>query len=127
MPLRTADEYREGLVDGRKIFYRGQQVPNVNEVPALAIGVDHAAHDFDMAADPAFRDLAVAVDPDTGDEHSAYYSIPRNADDLLHRMNLIATSTAEGGTVVTLIKEIGTDATFALLRKLRGEGRDRAL
>ncbi len=123
MPLRTADEYRAGLVDGRTLFYRGQLVPNVNEVPALRVAVDHAAHDFDLVADPAFRQMAVTTDPDTGAEYSSYYKIPRDADDLLHRMRLIDASTAEGGTVVTLIKEIGTDATFALLRKLEGEAR----
>ena len=127
MALRTADEYRNALVDGRALFYRGQPVPDINAVPALAVAVDHAAHDFDMAADPAFRDLVVVTDPDTGQDHSAYYRIPASADDLLHRMRLIDASTAAGGTVVTLIKEIGTDATFAMLRVLRGVARDRAL
>lgn len=127
MPLRTADEYRSGLEDGRTVFYRGQRVANVNEVPALRVAVDHAAHDFDLVDDPEFRALAVSTDPETGQEHSAYYTIPRGADDLLHRMRLIDASTAEGGTVVTLIKEIGTDATFALLRKLQGEAREKAL
>ena len=127
MPLRTADEYRNGLEDGRTLFYRGQRVANVNEVPALRVAVDHAAHDFDLVNDPAFRELAVVTDPETGQEHSTYYKIPRNADDLLQRMRLIDASTAEGGTVVTLIKEIGTDATFALLRKLEGEAREKAL
>lgn len=125
MGLRTADEYRDGLVDGRALFYRGRPVDNINDVPALAVAVDHAAHDFDLVNDPTFRALAVATDPDTGQEHSAYYKVPRDAEDLLARMRLIDASTAEGGTVVTLIKEIGTDATFALLRKLTGEARDK--
>ena len=73
------------------------------------------------AHDPAYRDLAVAKDPDTGREHSAYYRIPRGADDLLARSKLIETVTALGGTMVTLIKEIGTDALFALQRVLEGE------
>lgn len=125
MGLRTADEYRNGLVDGRALFYRGRPVDDINEVPALAVAVDHAAHDFDLVSDPTFRALAVVTDPDTGQEHSAYYKIPRDAEDLLARMRLIDASTAEGGTVVTLIKEIGTDATFAMLRKLTGEARDK--
>ncbi|MCB1005989.1 MAG: hypothetical protein KDB35_17550, partial [Acidimicrobiales bacterium] len=127
MPLRTADEYRAGLVDGRTLFYRGQAVPDLNAVPELRVAVDHAAHDFDLVADPAFRELAVTTDPDTGAEFSTYYKVPRDAEDLLERMRLIDASTAEGGTVVTLIKEIGTDATFALLRKLAGESCEKAL
>lgn len=127
MALRTADEYRDALVDGRSLFYRGQPVANINEVPALAVAVDHAAHDYEMAADPAHRDLTVVTDPDTGEEYSAYYQIPRSAEDLRRRTDLIEAGTAAGGTVVTLIKEIGTDATFAMLRVLSGVARERAL
>ncbi|MEL7207603.1 MAG: 4-hydroxyphenylacetate 3-hydroxylase N-terminal domain-containing protein, partial [Actinomycetota bacterium] len=46
--------------------------------------------------------------------------------DLLDRCRLIESGTAAGGTVVTLIHEIGTDALFALLRVLEGEGLERA-
>ena len=42
------------------------------------------------------------------------------------RSHLIEAGTAAGGTVVTLIHEIGTDGLFALLRVLEGEGRERA-
>ena len=67
----------------------------------------------------------VAKDPDTGEDISAYYRIPRSAEDLLARSKLIETVTAAGGTMVTLIKEIGTDALFALQRTLEGEELER--
>jgi 4-hydroxybutyryl-CoA dehydratase / vinylacetyl-CoA-Delta-isomerase len=126
MPLRTADEYRKGLVDGRRLHYLGQPVADINEVPDLRVAVDHAAIDFDLALDPDHRHLAVTTDPDTGEEYSAYYRIPRTADDLLARSRLIEAGTAAGGTVVTLIHEIGTDGMFALLRVLEGEAREKA-
>src|SRR5262249_13982920 len=91
----------------------------------LRVAVDHAAIDFRLAEDPAHRDLAVVKDPDTGEEYSAYYRIPRSTDDLLARSKLIETTTAVGGTMVTLIKEIGTDALFALHRVLEGEALER--
>jgi aromatic ring hydroxylase len=47
---------------------------------------------------------------------SRYYQIPRSADDLRSRSALIELATSEGATLVVLIKEIGTDALFALLR-----------
>src|SRR5262249_2998536 len=47
---------------------------------------------------------------------SRYYQIPRTSDDLLKRSVLIEQATAAGGTLVVLIKEIGTDALFALMR-----------
>ena len=40
---------------------------------------------------------------------------PRTTEDLLNRSRLIEAATAEGDTLVVLIKEIGTDALFALL------------
>ena len=51
---------------------------------------------------------------DGGGEYSRYFHLPRNADDLLKRSELIAASTREGATLVVLIKEIGTDALYAL-------------
>ena len=42
------------------------------------------------------------------------------------RSKLIEAGTAAGGTVVTLIHEIGTDGLFALLRVLEGEAREKA-
>lgn len=125
MALRSADEYRTGLQDGRRIWYQGMRVPDVLAAPELRIAVDHAAIDFEFAHDPANHDLAVATDAD-GD-YSAFYRIPRDASDLQARADLIEAVTAAGGTIVTLIKEIGSDALFALLRVLDGEGREKAL
>ena len=56
--------------------------------------------------------LAVVDGPEG--PYSRYYHIPRTADDLLQRSALIERATALGGTLVILIKEIGTDALFAL-------------
>ncbi len=126
MTLRTADEYRESLRDGRTLFYRGRPVADVTAEPELRVAVDHAALDYDVGHDAAYRDLAVYQDPDTGQAWSAYYRIPRSADDLLARSKLIETATGLGGTMVTLIKEIGSDALFAMQRVLDGEALERA-
>jgi aromatic ring hydroxylase len=127
MGLSTADEYRASLRDGRTLWYRGRRVPDILEEPDLRVAVDHAALDYEIGHDPLYRDLAVSKDPDTGCEHSAYYAIPHSADDLLARSRLIETVTALGGTMVTLVKEIGSDALFGLLRVLEGEARERAV
>jgi aromatic ring hydroxylase len=122
--LRTGGEYRAGLLDDRRLWYRGERVKDVLAEPDLRVAVDHAAIDFDFAHDPANRSLAVTSD-ESGD-HSAFYRVPRSADDLAARAALIEAVTAAGGTVVTLIKEIGSDALFALLRVLDGEGCEKA-
>ncbi len=117
MGLRTPQQYIDSLKDNRTVYYRGEKVADVTTHPVIEKAVKHACVDYEMAEDPAYRDLAV-VDED-GDQYSRYYKLPANNDDLLKRAQLIETSTAIGKTLVPLVKEIGTDALFALHRVSR--------
>ena len=112
MPLRSADEYVASLRDGRRVYYRGERVHDVTKHPVIARAIDHASIDFRMAEDPHFRDLAV-VHGSHG-EQSRYFATPTSAEDLLNRSRLIEEATRLGATLVVLVKEIGTDALFAL-------------
>lgn len=116
MGLRSADEYLAGIRDAREVYYRGERVPCVPDHPELGVVARHCALDFEFAEDTANRPLA--VHEDGGDQYSAYYRVPRTADDLTSRSRLIEAATAEAATLVTLVKEIGTDALFALMRVL---------
>jgi aromatic ring hydroxylase len=80
----------------------------------LRVAVEHASIDYRMAEDPRYRALAVVEDPETGEPISRYFYLPRNSEDLLKRSELIETATRLGRTLVVLIKEIGTDALYAL-------------
>ncbi|WP_238588767.1 4-hydroxyphenylacetate 3-hydroxylase N-terminal domain-containing protein [Rhodococcus pyridinivorans] len=72
--MRTGDEFRQGLADGRRVFYRGRRIDDVVSEPELALAVDHSAICYDIAADRP--DLAVAeVD---GEQVSAFYVAPSN-------------------------------------------------
>jgi 4-hydroxybutyryl-CoA dehydratase / vinylacetyl-CoA-Delta-isomerase len=126
MGLRTAAQYRESLRDGRVLWYRGARVPDVTLDPELAIAVEHSSLDFEVGHAPEHRDLAVTVDPETGEEYSTYYRIPRSTDDLLARMQLVELTTALGGTLLS-IKDVGTDALFALQTVLQGEELERLM
>ncbi len=112
--LRTVEEYKQSLRDGRVVYYRGERVPDVTSHPVIGVAVEHAAIDYRMAEDPAHRDLAVTTWPGTAEPISRYYAVPKTSDDLLKRSALIAKSTEIGATLVVLIKEIGTDALFGL-------------
>jgi len=112
MGLRTAEQYKESLRDGRAVYLRGARVADVTRDPVIGIAVEHACIDYRMAEDPKYRGLTVMRDG--SGEYSRYFHLPRNADDLLKRSELIAASTREGATLVVLIKEIGTDALYAL-------------
>ncbi len=114
MGLRTPEQYKASLKDGREVYYRGELVQDVTTHPIIGIAVDHACIDYQMTEDPRYRDLAVVVDPQTKEPYSRYYHLPSKAEDLLKRSQLISASTREAATLVVLIKEIGTDALFAL-------------
>lgn len=113
MPLKTPEEYVASLRDGREVWFRGERVDDVTTHPVLSKSVKLGTLPYHMAQDPRYRDLAV-VNGD-GRQFSRYYLVPRSADDLLQRCRLIEADTMEGDTLVPLIKEIGTDALFALL------------
>jgi aromatic ring hydroxylase len=126
MTLRTPDNYLESVADGRVLYYRGRRVDDLRAEPELRVALEHAALDYRVAEHDDVRPLAVDVDRATGDESSAYYRLPTSPQDLLDRSALIEEVTALGGTMVTLIKEIGSDALFAMLRILEGEALERA-
>lgn len=114
MALRTPQEYQTSLQDDRVIYYKGELVKDVTTHPVLRVAVNHASIDYHMAEDPRYRDLAVVHNADFGEAISRYYHLPRNSEDLRKRSELIETATRLGRTLVVLIKEIGTDALFAL-------------
>jgi aromatic ring hydroxylase len=118
--VRTQDEYLAGLRDGREVYYRGERVADVVAHPELGIAARHGALDFAFAEEPEYRELAVT------DGHSTYYHLPRDGSDLRRRSLLIEKATGYGDTLVVLVKEIGTDALFALHRVTHGtEGYER--
>jgi 4-hydroxybutyryl-CoA dehydratase / vinylacetyl-CoA-Delta-isomerase len=104
--MRSAEQYLDGLRDGREVYYRGERVEDVVAHPELGLAARHGALDFGG--------------PST--EPSPYYAIPRSPADLRARSALIEESTRRGRTLVVLIKEIGTDALFALHRVMHGTG-----
>jgi aromatic ring hydroxylase len=112
--VRTAEQYKHSLRDGREVYFEGQRVEDVTTHPVIGVAVNHAAIDYEIADNPSYRDLAVCTDAQNGRQYSRYFKIPATAEDLLKRSQLIESSTRLGNTLVVLIKEIGTDCLFAL-------------
>jgi 4-hydroxybutyryl-CoA dehydratase/vinylacetyl-CoA-Delta-isomerase len=114
MGLKNAAEYRESLIDGRVVYLSGEQVEDVTTNPALRVGVDTAAFDYEMAEMPEYRDLAVITDEKTGQLISRYYYTPKNSDDLLKRHELMVTGTRANQGIVPFTKDIGADSMNAV-------------
>jgi aromatic ring hydroxylase len=117
--MRDGETFLNGLSDEREVWYRGERVEDVVEHEVLGTAARHVAADFDLQHDPEHQSLTVTTD-DEGHTYSTFWNIPRSSDDLARRSQLIEASTAHGATLVSLAREIGSDALFALHRVLAG-------
>jgi aromatic ring hydroxylase len=107
MALRTAAQYLESLRDGRTVYYKGERVADVTTHEELGRGARHCAIDYAIADDPEHRDLVRYTEH--GQELNRFYKLPRTAEDLLRRREMIAETTRAGRALIVLIREIGTD------------------
>jgi aromatic ring hydroxylase len=114
MPLRDGKQYIESLRDGREVYIHGERVEDVTTHPILRRALDHGAIDYELDKQEELRDLFVTRSPITGNEMRRYFEIPKTAEDLLRRRELIETATKYGNAIILFMKEIGTDALNAL-------------
>ena len=63
--IRTGEQYRESLRDGRQVWINGEKVKDVTVHPAFKPIVDVRARIYDMAHDAKTRDLMSYVDKDS--------------------------------------------------------------
>jgi len=122
MALRTADEYREGLRDGRRVYLAGKQIPDVTEDPYIKVGVETGAFDFEMAHDPKLQELAVTRDPETGEPVSSYFSVPDKPEAVAERFELVSAACDYAGGALPFIKDVGTDILNGLAAVARAAG-----
>jgi 4-hydroxybutyryl-CoA dehydratase / vinylacetyl-CoA-Delta-isomerase len=112
--MRNAEQYIESLRDGREVYIHGERVEDVTKHPSLRKAIDHGAIDYELDRRPELRELLVTRSAKTGNEIRRYFELPRTAEDLLRRQELIETTTRNDGSIVVFMKEIGTDALNAL-------------
>lgn len=124
MGLRTADEFRESLRDGRQVYMFGERVEDMTTHPVLTISVETAAGDFVLCHmdDREIRDLFVVRHPETGEPMSRYFELPRTPDDLEKRLQMIGTSIRVTGGL-PFGKDIGTDAMYAIVTTAQQMGK----
>lgn len=109
--MRTPEQYLATLTDGRDVRYMGESVTDLAAHPALGVCVSHALSAY--ASPPeGLGDEWTVTDGDR--EYSAFYRIPRSAEDLLRRARVIEGLTAQQWAQFNIIKVVGSDALFAL-------------
>ncbi|MCP4752388.1 MAG: hypothetical protein GY866_15955 [Proteobacteria bacterium] len=114
MALRTAEEYKKGLRDDRKVFILGKQVDDVTEDPYIKAGVETAAFDFLMAHDPGHQEKSVMKDPDNGEDISTYFDIPNYPETVCKRYELVNSASLYANAALPFVKDVGTDLINAL-------------
>jgi aromatic ring hydroxylase len=110
--LRTKDQFIESLRDGRNVYFKGEKV-DVTAHSFFDPVINHLGIEFEIPESSQYREL-VTFSLNGKERYSKYFKIPRDSQDLLERSRIIDLGTRLGGTVVLLIKEIGTDCLFAL-------------
>jgi 4-hydroxybutyryl-CoA dehydratase/vinylacetyl-CoA-Delta-isomerase len=122
MALRSADEYRQGLRDGRKVFLAGNQIPDVTEDPYIKVGVETGAFDFLMGHDPKLAEIAVTEDPETGEAVSRYFDMPDRPEAVAERFELVSAACRYADGALPFVKDVGTDVLNGLAAVARGAG-----
>ena len=65
--IRTGEEYRESIRDGREVWICGERVSDVPSHPAFKPIVDARARIYDMAHEDATRDIMTRKDSESGE------------------------------------------------------------
>src|SRR5688572_27549620 len=98
--MRTGVDYLKSLNDGRQVFVEGERVKDVSAHPAFREAARSVARLYDIAADPANRELMTFTSPKTGKPVWRAYQIPHTHADLRARR---------------LFSERWAEATFGLM------------
>jgi 4-hydroxyphenylacetate 3-monooxygenase len=90
-PMRTGAQFLDAIRDdGRRVYFDGELVRDVTAHPAFRGAARSLAHLFDVAADPANRELMTYPSPATGGPVLRCYHIPKTATDLASRRAMSA-------------------------------------
>src|SRR6201998_2739729 len=82
--MRTGEEYREALRDGRRVWVMGEGwVEDVTTHPATRAMVEEYAAWYDRHLDPAWQDLLLARPNASGERMPGAYVVPKGVEDLI--------------------------------------------
>jgi 4-hydroxyphenylacetate 3-monooxygenase len=79
--IRTGDEYRASIRDGREVYIDGERVDDVTTHPAFKPIVDVRARIYDMAHEPDNQGVMSYVDADSGERNAVGLKPPVSQQD----------------------------------------------
>ena len=90
MPIRTAEQYYEGLRDGRVVYMGGKKIKDVTQDPILRIACDWCGMDYVLMQDPRYQPLLTRKN-EKGELESVLFYPSKTREDLLRRREIIQT------------------------------------
>jgi 4-hydroxyphenylacetate 3-monooxygenase len=78
--IRTGEQYRDSIRDGRQVWINGERVKDVTAHPMFRPVVDTRARIYDMQHDPQFAD-ALSYCSEAGEVYAVALKLPRTQAD----------------------------------------------
>jgi 4-hydroxyphenylacetate 3-monooxygenase len=100
--IRTGDEYRDSIRDGREVWINGERVGDVTTHPAFKPIVDIRARIYDMAHEPDARDVMSFADS-AGERFAIGPKLPLTKEDWHAKRRAVDTVLDDIGGVVTRV------------------------
>jgi 4-hydroxyphenylacetate 3-monooxygenase len=113
--IRTGDEYRESIRDGREVWIDGERVEDVPTHPAFAPIVDVRARIYDMAHDVETRGVMSYVDPETGERNPVALKPPTTREDWQAKRRAVDAVLDDIGGVVIRVGDETVGEMWSLL------------
>lgn len=101
--LRTGDEYRESLRDGRQVWIDGEKVADVTVHPAFKPIIDIRASIYDLGHAKATREMMTYLDGETGEVCAIGSKPPRTKADWQQKQRAVDTVLDDARGVVTRV------------------------
>lgn len=101
--IRTGEEYRESIRDGREVWINGERVKDVTTHPMFKPIVDVRARIYDMAHEQATQEAMSYVDEQTGERNCVANKLPHTQQDWLDKRAAADLVMREARGVVTRV------------------------
>lgn len=101
--IRTGDEYRESIRDGREVWIDGEKVKDVPSHPMFKPIVDVRARIYDLAHEESTQAAMTYADEETGELNAIANRLPRTQQDWHDKRAAVDLVQREAGGVVTRV------------------------
>ncbi|AUI51939.1 4-hydroxyphenylacetate 3-hydroxylase family protein [Arthrobacter crystallopoietes] len=101
--IRTGDEYRDSIRDGRQVWVDGEKVSDVTSHPMFKPIVDVRARIYDLAHEAETQKVMTYADEETGELNAIANRLPKTQQDWIDKRAAVDLVQREAGGVVTRV------------------------